>query len=54
MQRYTKDLGPGAGDVSNDDVAMLSGPGVSEVGGVRTSANQRLELAELTNHMGRA
>ena len=50
MQRYTKDLGPGAGDVSNDDVAMLSGPGVSEVGGVRTSTNQRLELAELTNH----
>ena len=52
MQRYTKDLGPGAGDVFNDDddVAMLSGPGVSEVGGVRTSANQRLELAELTNH----
>ena len=54
MQRYTKDLGPGAGDVSNDDVAMLSGPGVSEVGGVRTTANQHLELAELTNHMGRA
>ena len=54
MQSHTKDLGPGAGDVYNDedddDVAMLSGPGVSEARGVRTSANQRLELAELTNH----
>ena len=31
MQSHTKDLGPGAGDVYNDDddVAMLSGPGVS-------------------------
>ena len=37
MQRYTKDLGPGAGSNDDDTVAMLSGPGVSEV-----------ELGELT------